>query len=189
MRVLAMNVVLACALLSGLSGTAEAQSSLKKLRRCLEFKDMTKPRLDCYDEIVPPRTKPKPLPVEIVNDCRFLKDDDERLICFNRFVEIPDKPVAAKPMSAAPKSTAREVVKPTSIKKANVRRGRGDCRSQDGAGHRLPSGKCAGRRNPKGMSSIDHRGSKKPAGINRRAHRTNHSKNPAERPAKKAKGK
>jgi hypothetical protein len=58
MRVLAMSA-LVCALVPGLSATAEAQS-LKKLRRCLEFKDMTMPRLICYDAIVPPRTKPKP---------------------------------------------------------------------------------------------------------------------------------
>ena len=137
---------------------------------------------------MPPRTKPKPVPVEIVNDCRFLKDDDERLICFNRFVETPDKPLAAKPISAAPKSAAREVVKPTSIKKANVRHDEAiaDRRMELVIGSRVEN---ARRRNPKGLSSIDHRESKKPAGINRRAHRTNHSKDPAERPAKKAKGK
>ena len=82
MRVLVMSA-LVCALVPGLSATAEAQSSLKKLRRCLEFKDMTMPRLICYDAILPPRTKPKPGPAEVVNDCRFLKEDDERLICFN----------------------------------------------------------------------------------------------------------
>jgi len=38
-----------------------------------------------------------------LNDCRFLKDDNERLICFNRFVENPAKPVAPKATSAAPK--------------------------------------------------------------------------------------
>ena len=97
MRVLAMSA-LVCALVPGLSAMAEAQSSLKNLRRCLEFKDMTMPRLICYDAIVPPRTKPKPGPAKVVNDCRFLKEDDERLICFNRFVEYPAKPVApAKP--------------------------------------------------------------------------------------------
>ena len=102
MRVLAMSA-LVCALVPGLSAMAEAQSSLKKLRRCLEFKDMTMPRLICYDAIVPPQTKPKPGPAEVVNDCRFLKEDDERLICFNRFVENPAKPVAPKATSAAPK--------------------------------------------------------------------------------------
>src|SRR5258708_35618706 len=92
MGVLAMSA-LVCALVPGLGATAEAQS-IKKLRRCLEFKDMTMPRLICYDAIVPPRTKPKPGPAEVVNACRFLREDDERLICFNRFVEDPDKPVA-----------------------------------------------------------------------------------------------
>jgi hypothetical protein len=53
MRVLAMSA-LVCALVPGLSAMAEAQSSLKKLRRCLEFKDMTMPRLICYDAILPP---------------------------------------------------------------------------------------------------------------------------------------
>jgi hypothetical protein len=95
MRVLAMSA-LVCALVPGLSATAEARSSLKRLRSCLEFKDMTKPRLDCYDAIVPPQTKPEPVPAKVVDDCRFLKDDDERLICFNRFVEKPAKPVAPK---------------------------------------------------------------------------------------------
>ena len=123
MRVLAMSA-LVCALVPGLSATAEAQS-LKKLRRCLEFKDMTMPRLICYDAIVPPRTKPKPGPAEVVNDCRFLKEDDERLICFNRFVENPAKPVApenstkpvvpeksAKPVAPMARSAAPKPVEP-----------------------------------------------------------------------------
>jgi len=102
MRFLAMNA-LACALIAGLIAPAEAKSSLKKLRSCLEFKDMTKPRLDCYDAILPPQTKLKPLPAELVfNDFRFLKEENERLICFNRFVERPGKPVAPKATSALP---------------------------------------------------------------------------------------
>src|SRR5258708_18453613 len=108
MRVLAMSA-LVCALVPGLIAPAEAQS-LKKLRRCLEFKDMTMPRLICYDAIVPPRPKRKPGPAEVVNDCRFLKDDDERLICFNRFVENPAKPLApenpAKPVAPKAPSAA-----------------------------------------------------------------------------------
>ena len=123
MRFLAMNA-LACALVAGLIAPAETKSSPKKLQSCLEFKDMTKPRLDCYDAIVPPRTKPKPGPAEVVNDCRFLKEDDERLICFNRFVENPAKPVApensakpvpeksAKPVAPMARSAAPKPVEP-----------------------------------------------------------------------------
>jgi hypothetical protein len=59
---------------------------------------MMKPRLDCYDAIVPPQTKTEPVPAKVVNDCRFLKE----LICFNRFVENPAKPTAPKATSAAP---------------------------------------------------------------------------------------
>ena len=35
--------------------------------------DMTKARLDCYDEIVPP----------VIEDCRLVKQDEQRLTCFN----------------------------------------------------------------------------------------------------------
>lgn len=94
MRILGM-VALACALVPGWSATAEARSPLKKMQRCLEFKDMTPLRLGCYDAIVPPRTTPEPVPVKVVHDCRFLKDDDERLICFNRFIENPAKTVVS----------------------------------------------------------------------------------------------
>jgi hypothetical protein len=45
MRVLAMTTLVGA--LVTLSATAEA----RKLSSCLEFKDMSKPRLDCYDAI------------------------------------------------------------------------------------------------------------------------------------------
>ena len=112
MRVLAMSA-LVCALVPGLSATAEA----RKLQSCLEFKDMMKPRLDCYDAIVPPQTKPELVPTKVVTDCRFLKDDDERLICFNRFVENPARPVApekqAEPVAPKATSAAPTPVDPT----------------------------------------------------------------------------
>jgi hypothetical protein len=62
MRVLAISA-LVCALVPGLSATAEAKSSLKKLQSCLEFKDMTKPRLDCYDATC--RRKPSYSPYQL----------------------------------------------------------------------------------------------------------------------------
>jgi hypothetical protein len=111
MRVLAMSA-LVCALVPGLSATVEARSLHNKLQSCLELKDMTKQRLDCYDAILPPQQQPNPMPprAKVVTDCRFSKDENERLICFNEFAEKPAKPAAPKATSAAPKP-----VEPTAI--------------------------------------------------------------------------
>ena len=112
MRVLAMSA-LACALVTGLSAIAEARSLHDRLRSCLELKDMTKQRLDCYDAILPPQPNPMPLPAKVVTDCRFSKDENERLTCFNQFAEKPAKPVAPKATSAAPKPVEPTAVVPS----------------------------------------------------------------------------
>jgi hypothetical protein len=112
MRVLAMSA-LACALVTGLSATAEARPLYDRLRSCLELKDMTKERLDCYDAILSPQPKPMPLPAKVVSDCRFSEDENARLICFNQFAEKPAKPVAPKATSAAP--VAPKPVEPTLV--------------------------------------------------------------------------
>jgi hypothetical protein len=102
MRILAMTA-LACALAPGLTATAEARSLQDKLRSCLELKDMTKQRLDCYDAILPPQPQASPMPLTAkVVDCRFSKDENDRLICFNQFAEKPAKAVpTARTMGAA----------------------------------------------------------------------------------------
>ncbi len=100
MRVLAMSA-LACALVTD------------RLRSCLELKDMTKQRLDCYDAILPPQANPMPVPAKVVTDCRFSKDENERLTCFNQFAEKPAKPVAPNATSAAP--AAPKPVEPTLV--------------------------------------------------------------------------
>ena len=112
MRVLATSA-LACALVTGLSATVEARSLHDRLRSCLELKDMTKQRLDCYDAILPPQANQMPVPAKVVTDCRFSKDENERLTCFNQFAEKPAKPVAPKATSAAPKPVEPTVVVPT----------------------------------------------------------------------------
>jgi hypothetical protein len=73
---------------------ANAQTENDKLRGCLTIEDGSKERLDCYDGVVPPDPKPKPPAAKLVADCKFLKEEDERLGCFNRFLVKP--PVAAK---------------------------------------------------------------------------------------------
>jgi hypothetical protein len=126
-----------------------APSLIDRLRVCLNIEDQSKERLDCYDGIVPPQPKPSPPPATVVTDCKFQKEQDARLACFNRFVERPAKRSApavkqvALPKPAVPVPT---YTPPASTKKHYVRRGRGGCGSRGGAGYRLPSGKCASRR-------------------------------------------
>jgi hypothetical protein len=61
--------------------------TLGTLRSCLEIEDQTKERLDCYDDKIKPAPKPVSAPAKTVQDCRFLKEEDERLNCFNRVPE------------------------------------------------------------------------------------------------------
>lgn len=69
------------------------QSVAQKLQACGDLDDGTKDRLNCYDEIFKPQPKPKPAAAKGVNECRFLKEEDERLNCYNGFADkIPRLP-------------------------------------------------------------------------------------------------
>ena len=70
---------------------AMAQVSLETLRTCLAVEDQTKERLNCYDEQIKPAPKQVLAPAKTVQDCRFVKEEDARLNCFNRFVNPPTK--------------------------------------------------------------------------------------------------
>ena len=75
------------------SAAPKPQSIAAKLQACLEIDDATKGRLDCYDAIFPPKPNPKAAVAKGVADCRFTKEEDERLTCFNGFAEkIPQLP-------------------------------------------------------------------------------------------------
>jgi hypothetical protein len=75
------------------SGAPKPQSIAAKLQACLEIDDATKGRLECYDAIFPPKPNPKAPAAKGVADCRFTKEEDERLTCFNGFAEkIPQLP-------------------------------------------------------------------------------------------------
>lgn len=67
------------------------QAVAVRLQACLDIEDGSKGRLDCYDAVIPPQPpkKPtaKPPKAKTVMECRFLKEEDERLACFNDFVE------------------------------------------------------------------------------------------------------
>jgi hypothetical protein len=63
------------------------KSLAEKLLACLDIDDESKERLDCYDAVIPPKPKPRASPANGVMDCRYVKEEDERLKCFNGFAE------------------------------------------------------------------------------------------------------
>jgi hypothetical protein len=72
---------------------AKPQSVAQKLQVCQDIDDGTKDRLACYDTIFKPEPKAKPAAAKGVNECRFLKEEDERLNCYNGFADkIPKLP-------------------------------------------------------------------------------------------------
>jgi hypothetical protein len=69
------------------------QPTAVRLQECLDIEDGTKERLNCYDAVIPPAPKPKAGAAKGVMDCKFTKEEDERLTCYNGFVEsIPKLP-------------------------------------------------------------------------------------------------
>jgi hypothetical protein len=119
-----------------------APVTLDSFRPCLAIDDMTKERLDCYDAIVPPEPRTPPPRATTIVECRFVREEDARLRCFNGF--LVEQRVATRPprTGAAPPPAIRR----TATTKRYVRKGRGGCGSRGGPGYRLPSGKCASHR-------------------------------------------
>lgn len=70
---------------------AMAQVTLQTLRTCLDIEDQSKERLDCYDAKIAPAPKQVSTPAKALTDCRFIEEEDDRLNCFNRFVNAPPK--------------------------------------------------------------------------------------------------
>jgi hypothetical protein len=68
-------------------------SIAQKLQACQDIDDGTKERLNCYDAVYAPQPKPKAVAAKSASECRFQKEEDERLNCFNKFVDkIPQLP-------------------------------------------------------------------------------------------------
>jgi hypothetical protein len=62
-----------------------------RLQACQDIEDGTKGRLDCYDEVLKPQPKPKATAAKTVMECKFTKEEDERLTCYNGFVDMMPK--------------------------------------------------------------------------------------------------
>jgi hypothetical protein len=68
-------------------GPPTGKSVATRLQSCQDIDDQTKERLMCYDEVLKPAPKPKPGAAKTVMDCKFIKEEDERLTCYNGFVD------------------------------------------------------------------------------------------------------
>ena len=66
---------------------AKGKSVAEKAQNCLKIDDATIARLECYDAAVPPKFTLKPPVIKGILDCRHVKEQDERLACFNNFAE------------------------------------------------------------------------------------------------------
>jgi hypothetical protein len=88
---------------SYLASNAQAPTDIERSQLCLSIEDGYKERLDCYDGIFAPDPKPKPPVAKLAADCRFLKEQDERLACFNRFLAPPKVGPKATPKTHPPK--------------------------------------------------------------------------------------
>jgi hypothetical protein len=66
---------------------AKNQSTAVRLQACLDIDDGTKERLSCYDAVIKPEPNEKAATAKRVADCKFSKEEDERLACYNGFVE------------------------------------------------------------------------------------------------------
>ena len=80
------------------------QPTMERFRACSAIEDMTKERLDCFDAIVRPEPRPGAIAPTAIADCRFIKEEDARLRCFNSFMAAPG--VARRP---APAITAPQI--------------------------------------------------------------------------------
>jgi hypothetical protein len=145
----------AAALATFLPASVAAQIAKQEFQSCLSIEDMTKERLDCFDALVPPEPRDANPPAKAVTECRFIREEDERLSCFNRFVLNPPiggGSIVTKHRSVRKQTAVRTIVLPTpparvdvTVHASRVRHGRG-CGSRGGPGYRLPNGKCASRR-------------------------------------------
>lgn len=73
---------------SAKSAPSQPKSMAQKLQACLDIDDGTKDRLNCYDAVIKPKPNPKAKgPAKSVTECSAFKDEEERLGCFNGFVE------------------------------------------------------------------------------------------------------
>jgi hypothetical protein len=98
----------AMALLAAMAWPAvsHAQTAvMTKMKDCLLIDDGFKERLDCYDAVIPPQPKANAPKAKVVAECRFLKEEDQRLSCYNSFIAKTTPPAPAKKPPAKKKTS------------------------------------------------------------------------------------
>jgi hypothetical protein len=118
-RITALLLGAALAFIGTVASSAPIMPTIERLRGCLSIDNMTKERLNCYDAIVPPEPIAAAPKAKTVLECRFLREEDERIICFNGFLS---NRAFIAPAVASPKtSIAPTTVTPNPPKQVWIR--------------------------------------------------------------------
>lgn len=96
-----------------LATAAPAPIPADRFRQCLTIDDVTRERLDCFDALVSPEPKPAPPKARSIVECRFLQEEDARLLCYNSFLSTRIPPT---PRTKKQKPAARAAPKPPAIR-------------------------------------------------------------------------
>jgi hypothetical protein len=113
-----------------------------KLPKMPTNQDLTKERLDCFDALAADFRADGTIPPKSITDCQFLKEEDDRLACYNGFLEPgsgstkwhPARSPTLAPVPASPTAVAERVS--TRI----VHRSRGDADREADPGTGSPAG-------------------------------------------------
>jgi hypothetical protein len=91
-----------------------AQAPTQTFSACLSIEDMTKERLDCFDKLSRPEVRTPAPRAKNISECRFLKEEDERLRCYNTFVtaRTPNQQAAPVPTVKPAEAIAPAIAKP-----------------------------------------------------------------------------
>jgi hypothetical protein len=136
-------VLVGCASGTNFTPSGKAQIvPIQSFRKCLPIEDLTKERLDCFDALAADFRADGTIPPKSITDCQFLKEEDDRLACYNGFLEPgsgstkwhPARSPTLAPVPASPTAVAERVS--TRI----VHRSRGDADREADPGTGSPAG-------------------------------------------------
>lgn len=98
-------------------------------RICTSEEPGTKERLDCYDRIQPPTPRMGYLKPKTINDCKWLREQDTRMECYDRFMMTLVGTSATSKPAASPRTTSNMIYRaaPTATARTQHRVTSGPC--------------------------------------------------------------